>query len=85
VGRYRSKNVPTAYKKIDTAFWTKYKHTQPGIFAYYRKKHKGRDLYIVIYGDFSKRADAEKTAGHFTPLKPWIREFGSIQEIMLKK
>jgi hypothetical protein len=162
VGRYRSKDVPTAYKKIDTAFWTKYKqisqgnefavakclggedpgpaaapqikkasgskpvakagkstriennawirkrnskhftlqlaavsseqavknlikkHTQPGIFAYYRRKHKGRDLYIAIYGNYSKRADAEKAAGHFAPLKPWIRDFGSIQEIMSK-
>jgi cell division septation protein DedD len=163
VGRYRSKNVPAAYKKIDTAFWTKYKrisqgnefavaqclggedpgpaaapqikkgsgskpvaaagklprieniewirkrnskhftvqlaavsseqavknlikkHTQPGIFSYYRRRHKGRDLYIAIYGNFSNRADAEKAAARFAPLKPWIREFGSIQEIMLKK
>jgi septal ring-binding cell division protein DamX len=61
------------------------KHTQPGIFAYYRKKHKGRDLYIAIYGDFSNRVDAEKATGHFAPLKPWIREFGSIQEIIVKK
>ena len=61
------------------------KHTQPGIFAYYRRKHKGRDLYIAIYGDFSNRVDAEKATGHFAPLKPWIREFGSIQEIIVKK
>jgi len=163
VGRYRRKDVPTAHKKIDTAFWTKYKQisrgnefavaqclggedpgptaapllkkesgskpvaevgkspriensewirkrnskhftlqlaavsseqavktlikkqSRPGIFAYYRRKHQGRDLYIAIYGNFSNRADAEKAARHFTPLKPWIREFGSIQEIMLKK
>jgi hypothetical protein len=163
VGRYRRKDVPSAHKKIDAAFWTKYKqisrgnefavaqclggedpgpaaapqikkksgsepvaatgkstriensawigkrnskhftlqlaavsseqavktlikkHTRPGIFAYYRRKHQGRDLYIAIYGNFSKRADAEKAAEHFTPLKPWIREFGSIQEIGLKK
>ncbi len=162
VGRYRSKNVPTAYKKIDAAFWIKYKrisqgnefavaqclggedpgpaaapqikkgsgskpvaaagksprieniewikkrnskhftvqlaavsseqavknlikkHTQPGIFSYYRRKHKGRDLYIAIYGNFSNRADAEKAAARFASLKPWIREFGSIQEIMSK-
>ena len=162
VGRYRSKNVPAAYKKIDAAFWIKYKqisqgnefavaqclggedpgpaaapqikkesgskpvaaagksprieniewirkrnskhftvqlaavsseqavknlikkHTQPGIFSYYRRRHKGRDLYIAIYGNFSNRADAEKAAAHFAPLKPWIREFGSIQEIMSK-
>ena len=161
-GRYRSKNVPTAHKKIDTAFWTKYKqisqgnefavaqclggedpgpavapqikkesgskpvaaagksprieniewirkrnskhftlqlaavsseqavknlikkHTQPGIFSYYRRKHKGRDLYIAIYGNFSTRADAEKATAHFASLKPWIRDFGSIQEIMSK-
>jgi len=162
VGRYRSKNVPTAYKKIDVAFWKKYKqisqgnefavaqclggegpgpvaapqikkdsgskpaatagksprieniewirkrnsthftlqlaavsseqavkdlirkHTRSGIFSYYRRKHKGRDLFIAIYGSFSNRTDAEKAAGYFAPLKPWIREFGSIQEIMSK-
>jgi len=162
VGRYRSKNVPTAHKKIDTAFWTKYKQisqgnqfavaqclggedpgpaaapqikkesgskpvaavgksprieniawirkqnskhftlqltavsseqavkdlikkqTQEGIFSYYRKKHKGRYLYIAIYGSFSNHADAEKAAGHFAPLKPWIRDFGSIQAILSK-
>ena len=58
------------------------KHTQPGIFAYYRKKLKGRDLFIAIYGDFSNRVDAEKATEHFAPLKHWIREFGSIQEIL---
>jgi hypothetical protein len=162
VGRYRSKNVPTAHKKIDTAFYSKYKqisrgnefavaqclggedpgpaaapqikkeseskpvaaagksprieniawikkqnskhftlqlaavsskpavkdlikkHTRPGIFSYYRRKHKGRELYIAIFGNFSNRADAEKAAAHFAPLKPWIRDFGSIQEIMSK-
>ncbi len=60
------------------------KQTQAGIFSYYRKKHNGRDLYIAIYGNFSNRADAEKAAGHFAPLKPWIRDFGSIQEVMSK-
>jgi hypothetical protein len=162
VGRYRSKNVASAHKKIDTAFYTKYKqisqgnefavaqclggedpgptavpqikkeseskpvaaagksprientawikkqnskhltlqlaavsseqavkdlirkHTRPGIFSYYRRKHKGRDLHVVIYGTFSKRAKAEKAAAHFAPLKPWIRDFGSIQETMSK-
>jgi len=162
VDRYRRNDVRTAHKKIDTAFWTKYKqisqgnefavaqclggedpgpavappikkesrskpvveagkssriesiawirnrnsgyftlqlaamsseqavknlikkHARPGIFAYYRRKHKGRDLYIAIYGDFSNRDDAEKATAHFASLKPWIRDFGSIQEIMSK-
>ena len=160
VARYRSKNVPTVHKKVDTAFWTKYKQisqgnefavaqclggedpgpaavpqikkepkskpvaaagkspriesiawirkrnskhftlqlaavsseqavrdlikrqTQEGIFSYYRRKQKGRDLYIAIYGNFSKRVDAEKAAAHFAPLKPWIRDFGSLQETL---
>ena len=55
-----------------------------GSFAYYRKKQKGRDFYIAIYGSFADRADAEKAAARFAQLKPWIRNFGSIQEIMLK-
>ena len=58
--------------------------SQAGSFAYYRKKQKGRDFYIAIYGSFANRADAEKAAARFAHLKPWIRDFGSIQEIMSK-
>jgi septal ring-binding cell division protein DamX len=58
--------------------------SQTGIFAYYRKKHKGQDFYIAIYGNFANRVDAEKAAVRFTRLKPWIRDFGSIQKIMSK-
>ncbi len=58
--------------------------SQSGSFAFYRKKQKGRNFYVVIYGSFANRADAEKAAARFTSLKPWIRDFGSIQEIMSK-
>jgi hypothetical protein len=57
---------------------------QAGRFAYYRKKQKGRNFFVVIYGSFANRADAEKAAARFASLKPWIRDFGSIQEIMSK-
>jgi septal ring-binding cell division protein DamX len=58
--------------------------SQAGSFAYYRKKQKGRDFYVAIYGSFANRADAEKAAARFASLKPWIRDFGTIQEIMSK-
>ena len=61
------------------------RQTQEGIFSFYRRKHKGRDLYIAIYGSFSNRTDAEKAARLFAPLKPWIRDFGSIQETLSNK
>jgi hypothetical protein len=57
---------------------------QAGTFAYYRKTQKGRDLYVVIYGSFASRIDAEKIVARFAQLKPWIRDFGSIQEIISK-
>ena len=57
---------------------------QAGTFAYYRKKQKGRDLYVVIYGSFASRIDAEKIVARFAQLKPWIRDFGSIQKIISK-
>jgi septal ring-binding cell division protein DamX len=60
------------------------KQSKGGRFAYYRKKQQGRNFYVAIYGSFAKRADAEKAAARFAPLKPWIRDFGSIQEIMSK-
>jgi len=58
--------------------------SRAGSFAYYRKKQKGRDFYVAIYGSFANRADAEKAAARFASLKPWIRDFGTIQEIMSK-
>ena len=60
------------------------KQSQGGSFAYYRKKQKGRNFYVAIYGSFSNRVDAEKAAARFASLKPWIRNFGSIQKIMSK-
>jgi septal ring-binding cell division protein DamX len=57
---------------------------QTGTFAYYRKKQKRQDFYIVIYGSFANRVDAEKAAARFARLKPWIRDFGSIQNIISK-
>ena len=60
------------------------KQSQTGSFAYYRKIQKGRNFYVAIYGSFANRADAEKAAARFAPLKPWIRDFGSIQKIMSK-
>jgi septal ring-binding cell division protein DamX len=59
-------------------------HVQAGTFAYYRKAQKGRDLYVVIYGSFASRIDAEKIVARFAQLKPWIRDFGSIQKIISK-
>ena len=56
------------------------KQSQSGSFAYYRKKQKGKPMYIAIYGSFTNRTEAEKAAVPFAPLKPWIRDFGSIQE-----
>ncbi|MCP4409549.1 MAG: transglycosylase SLT domain-containing protein [Gammaproteobacteria bacterium] len=58
------------------------KQSQPGVFAYYRSRIKGKERYVAIYGSFETRDDAEKAAVHFAPRKSWIREFGAIQEIM---
>jgi hypothetical protein len=60
------------------------KQSQSGSFAYYRKNQKGKPLYIAIYGSFADRTAAEKAADIFASLKPWIRDFGSIQEIISK-
>jgi septal ring-binding cell division protein DamX len=58
------------------------KQSQSGSFAYYRKNQKGKSLYIAIYGSFADRRSAERAAALFASLKPWIRDFGSIQEII---
>lgn len=60
------------------------KQSQPGTYAYCRIKQKDKAVYIAIYGSFSNRADAQKAAALFASLKPWIREFGSIQKAMAK-
>jgi hypothetical protein len=58
--------------------------SQAGSYAYYRKKQKGRYFYVAIYGSFTNREDAQKAAAHFASMKPWIRNFDSIQKIMSK-
>jgi soluble lytic murein transglycosylase-like protein len=59
------------------------KQSQSGSFAYYRKKN-GKVLYIAIYGSFATHKQAQKAAALFAPLKPWIRDFGSIQKVIAK-
>ena len=58
--------------------------SQKSSFAYYQKKQKGKNYYVVIYGNFASRADAKKAAAQFAYMKPWIRDFGSIQKTMSK-
>jgi hypothetical protein len=58
------------------------RQSQSGSYAYYRKKQNGGHLYIAIYGSFANRIEAERATAFFTPLRPWIREFGSIQKTM---
>jgi hypothetical protein len=60
------------------------KQSQPGTYAYCRIKQKNQAVYIAVYGSFSNRADAQKAAARFTSLKPWLREFGSIQKAMAR-
>lgn len=60
------------------------KQSQQGTYAYCRIKQKDQAVYIAIYGSFSNRADAQKAAALFASLKPWLREFGSIQKAMAK-
>jgi hypothetical protein len=60
------------------------KQSQPGTYAYCRIKQKDQSVYIAIYGSFSSRSEAQKAASLFASLKPWIREFGSIQKAMAR-
>jgi septal ring-binding cell division protein DamX len=60
------------------------KQSLPGTYAYCRIKQKDQTVYIAIYGSFSNRAEAQKVAALFASLKPWIREFGSIQKAMAR-
>jgi septal ring-binding cell division protein DamX len=58
------------------------KQFQPGTFAYCRINQKDKAVYIAIFGSFSNRDDAQKAAARFASLKPWLRDFGSIQKAM---
>ncbi|MGA9534352.1 MAG: SPOR domain-containing protein [Desulfobacterales bacterium] len=60
------------------------KQSQPGTYAYCRIKQKDKAVYIAIFGSFSNRNDAQKAAARFASLKPWLRDFGSIQKAMAK-
>jgi SPOR domain/Transglycosylase SLT domain len=60
------------------------KQSQAGTYAYCRIKLKNQAVYIAIYGSFSDRAEAQKAAVPFASLKPWLREFGNIQQAMAR-
>jgi hypothetical protein len=60
------------------------KQSQPGTYAFCGIKQKNQTVYIGVYGSFSNRADAQKVAARFTSLKPWLREFDSIQKEMAR-
>ena len=62
-----------------------YKQPYPDSVAYYRLKRNGKLLYAVIYGTFAKRSDAEKAALRLGFVKPWVRGFSSLQEIIEKE
>ncbi|MEJ2474145.1 MAG: SPOR domain-containing protein [Desulfobacterales bacterium] len=58
------------------------KQSQKGIYAYCRIKQKDKAVYIAIFGSFSNRNNAQKASARFALLKPWIRDFDSIQKAM---
>ncbi|MGW8187691.1 MAG: SPOR domain-containing protein, partial [Desulfobacterales bacterium] len=58
------------------------KQSPKGTYAYCRIKQKDKAVYIAIFGSFSNRAAAQKASARFALLKPWIREFSSIQKAM---
>ena len=60
------------------------KLSQPGTYAYCRIKQNDKAVYIAIFGSFSSRADAQKAAVRFAVLKPWLREFSSIQKALTR-
>ena len=57
----------------------------PKHMAFFRMNRDGKQLYIVLYGTYAQRAEAEKAAQRYGFDKPWLRDFGSLQEIIKKK
>ena len=57
-----------------------------GEYRYFKKIHQGRPLYVLTYGNFTNRADAQaalKTLpAKLQAGKPWPRTIGSIQQEM---
>jgi hypothetical protein len=53
--------------------------------AFFRLNRDDKQLYVVIYGSFAQRTDAEKAARLHGFAKPWLRDFASLQKIINKK
>lgn len=53
---------------------------------YFTSELSGRPWYVVIYGDFASRESARQAVNRLPAqlrsLKPWIREFGGIQQLL---
>jgi hypothetical protein len=39
----------------------------------------GETRYLVLYGSYGQRGDAESAKRKFTRFKPWLRRFGELQ------
>ena len=58
------------------------KHRLLGKAAYYRKRRAGRDVFVVVYGDYADRKAARAAIASLAialrKQKPWPRRFGDI-------
>ena len=53
-------------------------------YRYFRKLHQGQPLFVVTYGSFASRAEAQAAIKALPAAvqssKPWPRTFASIQQ-----
>lgn len=53
-------------------------------FSYFQAEHKGRDWYVVVYGEYRNRSEAiaavENLPGDLGSLNPWARSVRGIQQ-----
>ncbi len=60
---------------------------QGGEYRYFKKQHQGQPLYVVTYGSFATRDQAQAALKQLPAKvqagKPWPRTIASIQQEML--
>lgn len=58
------------------------KHNLQNKANYYKSHFKGKDWYVVVYGSFANKTDAQlalaKLPADIKKLQPWPREFANI-------
>ena len=55
-------------------------HSLSGRVGIYPKRKGKTTQFVVLYGSYAKRSDADRAKKRLKRLKPWVRRFGEVRK-----